>query len=171
MNYVLSSPPPRPVDILTRVGDVVTAVLTVAHDLADALVADNPDLPLEVHDGPALGVIYDRALIIGLPDGPDNPGYRASTERAQGMGRRKSETVTVHCLLTLSTGDEDAMSDLRSQALTVMRYLDASLRSDDVTKRPWQRVAVLGDADWVGVLHQEGSTLNVLFDVEAVCLL
>lgn len=171
MNYVLVNPPPLPVDTLTRVGDVVAAILHVAQDLAAALVTDNPDLPLEVHDGPSLGVIYDRALIIGLPDGADNPGYRATTERAQGMGRRKTETVTVHCLLTLSTGDDDAMADLRSQALTVMRYLDASLRSEDPIDEPWQRVAVLGDADWVGLLHQEGSTLNVLFDVEAVCLL
>src|SRR3546814_12584710 len=106
-----------------------------------------------------------------MTDGPDNHGYRSVSERAQGMGRRKTETVTVHCLLTLYTGDDDAIARLRSQATAVMRVLADRLRTDDVVERPWQRVAVLGDADWVPLLHDAGSTVNVLFDIEAACLL
>lgn len=158
-------------DILTRVGDVVEAILAIAEHLAQDMVDADPENQLEVHDGPALEVLYDRALVLGLTDGPDNPGYRSSIDRAQGMGRRKVETVTVHCLLTLSTGDDDAIARLRSQCSTVMRELDERLRTDDVVTRPWQRVAVLGDGEWVPLLHQAGSTVNVLFDIEAECLL
>lgn len=160
-----------PAQTLTRVCEVLDAVLAISRALADDLAQDDPDARVDVHDGPSLSELYQRALIIGLTDGPDNPGYRAATERAQGMGRRKTETVTVHCLLTLSTGDDDALAQMRSQASELMALLDERLRADDVTERPWQRAAVLGDADWVGLLHDEGSTLNVLFDLEAVCLL
>lgn len=158
-------------DILTRVGDVVDAVLEISKALATELAQEDPEQRIDVHDGPALAVLYERALIVGMTDGPDNPGYRSVIDRAQGMGRRKTETVTVHCLVTLSTGDDDAIARLRSEASAVMRDLDEQLRSDDVVERPWQRIAVLGDADWVPLVHDEGSTVNVLFDIEAVCLL
>lgn len=158
-------------DVLTRVGEVIDAILAISRALATELVGEDPEQRFDVHDGPSLTVLYERALIIGMTDGPDNPGYRSVIDRAQGMGRRKTETVTVHCLLTLSTGDDDAIARLRSQASSLMRRLDEQLRTDEVTERPWQRVAVLGDADWVPLLHDEGSTVNVLFDIEAACLL
>src|SRR3546814_11222592 len=83
-------------DVLTRVGDVLDAVLAISEALAIDLADQDPEQRIDVPDGPPPSVLYERALIAGMTDGPDNPRDRPVNDRAQGMGRRKTQTVPGH---------------------------------------------------------------------------
>ncbi|GAB2613579.1 hypothetical protein [Pseudactinotalea suaedae] len=158
---------------VTRIGEVLDAVLTLVGDVATADPLGDGS-KFQVLDGPKVGYVMENAICVGLTDGPERPGYAAAIEPAAGLGRTRTiERVTISCLLTMSTGDSDdgVLARLRTAATTVLAGIDDALRDQSVKRPIWSRAGLSGQHEWIPVLHQAGATVNVLFAVEATCLL
>ncbi len=146
---------------LTRVPDVVDALLTILEDASG----------LQVLDGPHLGEVMDEAIVVGLTEGDDAPGYSVSVDRLPGLGApRYLESWTVRSLLTLTSGDT-GMGALRTRAAEILADLDAALRSAHVEDGVWQRASLADGMEWVPVQHEGGVTLSVFFRVAGASLL
>lgn len=161
-------------DLTTRVGPVLVALVDLCRQVAADLEDGDPDALIQVNDGPKLGFTYERALIVGVTDGAGRPGYSTTIDRAPGMGRpRMQESLSVRMLLTLSTGlsEDDSVGELRDLATAVMGAIDVKMRDDFVRAGAWDQGMVAGETEWIPLLHDRGTTLNVLFEVQAVCLL
>jgi len=149
---------------VTRMPEVIDALLTIIEEATK----------LQVTDGPHLGELMDAAVVVGLTDGPETPGYRTDLEPLDGSGRRARyrESWTVHCLLTLVSGDT-AMASLRAEAgghlaaiLEALRYQPA-----DGARPPWDTIPRIARTQWAPIQDQNGAAVNVVFDVVGTCLL
>lgn len=148
---------------LTRVAVVVDKIIEIAKDLD---VGD-----LDVVDGPRVGELDDRVLVVGLMESAERPGYVAEVRRQEGMGRpRLVEDFEVRCLLSIASGDID-VAELREECVTIITALDEALRSSSRVGDVWDRVMFGPRTDWVPLQASEGAVCNVLFTIEGTSLL
>lgn len=150
---------------VTRIDLVLDAILAVVR-------AALPD-DVTVADGPQIGVSMDRALCVGFTDGPDNPGYATTWVRQEGYGGRPREDFTVHCFLTLFTGDHDdqALARLRTEAAALLRVMDDAIRAAGGRSGVWDRAGLGAEAEWVPAILEDGSICNVMFDIVGTSVL
>lgn len=151
---------------ITRIGAVLAQLATIA----EAAVAD-VDPEIEVLDGPRLGELPLRHLMLGITDSPDTAPYTTHYVRQEGLGVRYVEEWQVRCGLCLAHGDNDVAS-LRAEAVDVVGRLDAALRASLVVPDVWND-AGLGEADWqwYPVTNANGATVLVFFSLEGSSLL
>ena len=149
---------------VTRIDVVLDAILLVLRDAV-------PDLA--VADGPEIGLPMDRALCVGFTDGPERPGYSTTWVRQDGYGQRPREDFTVHCFLTLGTGDTDreVLKRLRSQAAGYLQQMDAALRAVRGRTAVWERAGLGGETEWMPAILDNGAICNVFFDVVGTSVL
>jgi len=146
---------------LTRVPQVATQLVALA-------AAAAPDV--QVVDGPFVGELGDRVLVVGFPEG-GAPAYEATVARQQGMGRpRLQESWTVHCLLSLTSG-RIALTGLRDECAQILALIDEQLRDDVVVDGVWQSASLSGAMQWLPINGPHGSSCNVIFDVVGTSLL
>jgi hypothetical protein len=106
---------------------------------------------------------------LGLLDG-DRPGYRTRISRERGLGGVVlREHWQVHCMLSLTVGDND-VAPLRAEAVALLDLLDAALRVQVVLDGVWQRAALDGQMDWIPLLGPSGAAMTVIFDIEGESL-
>ncbi|WP_182112891.1 hypothetical protein [Actinotalea sp. JY-7876] len=151
---------------ITRIPGVVDALLEL---LRDAL----PD-EVQVADGPTIGVILQEALCVGFSEATDSPGYQATLERSQGMGRpRFEEQFEVRCFLTVASGDTDdgSVRRARTRCAEHLVVIDGALRDAHVTGGAWDRAALGPDMRWTPVVDSEGTLCNVFFSIVGASLL
>ncbi|MGN8245239.1 hypothetical protein ACTHAM_002358 [Cellulomonas soli] len=141
-------------------------MLTRIPDVLDALVeVFATSTGLQVLDGPSLGAIMEAAICVGLSPDQSRPGYDTNVTRQDGLGRaRYVEEWTVSSLLSVTSGDS-AVPVLRRQAADALAQIDAALRAAPVRDGVWQRVAFGSRMEWLPLLHTDGATVSVFFDV------
>jgi len=149
----------------------VPAVLEKLVEVATAALAD-VEPAVVVMDGPRLGELPWRHLMLGITDSPDTAPYSTHYTRQDGLGRpRYVEEWTVRCGLCLADGGDD-LAGLRAEAAELLGLLDAALGDAHVTEGVWDDVG-LGEADmqWYAVPNKAGSTVLVYFSIEGSSLL
>ncbi len=145
----------------TRVPEAIDALIALIHDATG----------IQVTDGAYIGELADEALCVGLTEGPNRPGYTVSVRRQEGLGRpRVREEITVRCLLSLVTGENDTKT-LRDRAGTLLGKIAEALA--DNARRPdvWDSAFLGANLEWIPVLGPSGATLAVLFEVDGTSLL
>lgn len=147
---------------LTRIDVVVAKIVAIAQAL---------EHDLQVIDGPYLGELDPRVLVVGLMESPERPGYSTSVRRQEGMGRpRTVEDFEVRCLLSIASGDTD-MDAVRAECVQIITDLDVALRDDHTAPGVWDRVLFGPRTDWVPLQTPAGAVCNVLFTVDGTSLL
>lgn len=150
------------------------SMVTRMPEVVDALIdAVETATGLQITDGPHIGHLMDAAVVVGLTEGPESPGYRTDLEQLEGVGRRARyrENWTVHCLLTLATGGTD-MAALRTQAGTYLAQIVEALRVQPAgLSRPWDTIPRVARTQWAPIQAESGAIVNVVFDVDGTCLL
>lgn len=152
---------------ITRIGAVLTGLTT----LATTALAD-VDPKIEVLDGPRLGELPWRHLMLGITEPTGPAPYTTHYVRQDGLGApRYVEEWEIRCGLCLAHGDNDVAS-LRAEAVEVLGLLDAALRAAHVSRGVWDD-AGLGEADmqWFPFPNQSGATVLVYFSIEGSSLL
>jgi len=145
-------PAPYP---FTRVPDVVDALVTLFRDATD----------LQTLDGPHLGEVMNHAICVGLSSDQSRPGYDVEVTRQDGLGRpRYLEAWTVSSVLSLTSGDSDVAA-LRTAAADALGKIDTALRALRTNGDVWQRAGFGARMEWLPVLHPQGATVNVFFDI------
>lgn len=147
----------------TRIGDVVDHVRQVTA----AAVGEG----WQVLDGPLIGELMDKAVVVGFTESVDRPGYTTAREQMDGYGRPSyREDFTVRCLLTIASGDTD-LAPLRDQATTALAAIEDALRAQHVAAGVWNRAGLTGDTQWIPLQDPNGAAMNVIYTVEGTCLL
>lgn len=154
----------------------MTTVTRIDLVLDQVLLIARAALPtVTVTDGPRVGITAMRALCVGFTDGPDHPGYATTwvPQDGYGKGGRPREDFTVHCLLTLGTGDtdDDVLQRLRTDAAEQLRALDDALREHSGGNAVWKRAGLGAEAEWVPAVVEDGSVCNVMFDIVGTSVL
>lgn len=145
----------------TRVPEAIDALVELIGDATG----------IQVTDGAFIGELADEALCVGLTEGPDRPGYTVGVRRQEGLGKpRLREEITVRCLLSLVTGEND-VKPLRDRAGILLGQIAEALA--DNARRPdvWDRALLGADLEWIPVLGPSGATLAVLFEIDGSSLL
>lgn len=147
---------------VTRMPEVIDALIDVLNGIGG----------FQVTDGPIIGELMDNAVVVGLTEGPESPGYRTELEPLEGLGRRRyRERWTIHCLLTLATGQTD-MAALRSRAGGMLAQIIEALRDEAPSRpRPWDAVPAIARTEWAPIQSPQGAVINIVFDIDGSCLL
>lgn len=148
---------------LTRVPQVVDALIEI-------FTAAVPDT-VQVLDGPVIGEVMHEALCVGLAADQTRTGYDSTVTEQEGYGRpRYVEQWTVSSMLTLWNGGSRIV-DLRSRAGELLTKIDDALREQQTRDGVWQRVGFGGQMQWLPLLHEDGATVSVFFDVVGASIL
>lgn len=144
---------------LTRIPAVLDKLLEVS--------AVRDDVP--VLDGPTLGEIPPRVIIVGMPSmASDGSGYTTTYDRMEGYGRtRYVERWTVSCCLSLLSAHAGraTVKGLRDEAGDILSEIDTALRDLGAVEGVWDRANLTGDATWLPVQHPQGTSMHVFYDI------
>ena len=151
---------------ITRIADVLAALKTLAEAATAGVVG------FEVLDGPRLGELPWKHLMLGITDTPDTPPYTTHYSRQEGFGRpRYVEEFTIRCGLTVADGSGN-LAGVRAEVVSILGLLDVALRDAHTDSGTWDQIGI-GEADmtWYPVPNQDGSTVLVFFSIEGSSLL
>lgn len=150
----------------------ITRIAAVMDALADLTRTALTPLGVEVLDGPVLGELPWRHLMIGITDSPDTPPYTTRYTRQDGLGRpRYVEDFEIRCGLSIADGSND-LTGVRDDAVAALEALDTALGAQHTNPGVWQEIG-LGEApmSWYPVPHAAGSTVAVFFSIEGSSVL
>lgn len=157
-------------DLVTRLDQVLPALVEIVREAVGPLATD--EAPIEVLDGPRLGELPWRVVVIGLTDTPDTPPYTTRYEAQDGLGRpRYVEVASVRCLVSVARGDDDLLA-ARAEAIAIVAALAAALRDHHTNPGVWDGAGFAGDAwAWYPMPTENGATVAVFFSLEVETLL
>jgi hypothetical protein len=143
---------------------IVTTVPTVLLALVQLGQTVLPDVT--VYDGPPdFDNLPPEYLCIGFSRDEDEAGVDGDT--TDEGNHTSSEAYTVHCMLSVATGDTDGIADRRARVAALFGTYAAALRADPQlggTLTPGSS-ATLGTWSWIYGPSADGTFAEVEFDV------